>query len=411
MTLRLVSCAALLANAATTPFVLSAQGDTATQVVRAALVLDGTGKSWTNGTVTIRGGRIVAVGPLPAGAKVTHELGRVTLMPGLIDTHVHPTWYINSRGKLHTDRDGDTREDAALAAAGNAWRTLEAGFTTIQSLGAPEDAALRAAIANGVVRGPRIITSLGSLSERSGDAAALRDSVRAFKQRGADVIKLFASKSIRDGGGQTMTDAQLAAACGEAHAQGLRAVVHAHDPGSVLAAVHGGCDQVEHGLFANDEARAAMAKAGTWFDPQCGLVFRNYLDHQPWFEGIGNYNAAGFAAMEAVVPKAPVQITAAVATPGLKIVFGTDAVAGAHGHNADELVCRAVQARQPLADLLLSVTSRAAASLGLQQEIGALAPGLRADLVALSGDPRVDVHAYHRVTFVMTGGVVASSRR
>ena len=411
MTTRLTFRAAVLSLALVVPPPLRAQGDTTLQVVRASLVLDGTGRSWRNGTVTVRGGRIVAVGPLAAGARVTHDLGRLTLMPGLIDTHVHPTWYINSRGKLHTERDGDSREDAALAAAGNAWRTLAAGFTTVQSLGAPEDAPLRAAIATGVIRGPRIITSLGSLNERSGEPDALRDSVRAFKQRGADVIKLFASKSIRDGGGQTMTDAQIAAACGEAHAQGLRAVVHAHDAASVLAAVRGGCDQVEHGLFANDEARAAMAKAGTWFDPQCGLVFRNYLDHKPWFEGIGNYNAAGFAAMDAVVPKAPLAIAAAVATPGLKVVFGTDAVAGAHGRNADELVCRATQARVPLSDLLLSVTSRAAASLGLGSEIGALAPGLRADLVGLSGDPRADVHAYHRVVFVMAGGVVVLSTR
>ena len=402
---------AALAAAPITAPAARAQADTSTQVLRAALVLDGTGKAWPNGTVTVRGGRIVAAGPLAAGVKATRDLGRVTLMPGLIDTHVHPTWYINSRGKLHTDSDGDSREDAALAAAGNAWRTLAAGFTTVQSLGAAEDKALREAIAGGVIRGPRIITSLGSFNERSGGPEALRDSVRTYKQRGADLIKLFASRSIRDGGGQTMTDAQLQAACGEAHAQGLRVVVHAHDAGSILAAVRAGCDQVEHGLFATDEARAAMAKAGTWFDPQCGLVFRNYLDHRPWFEGIGNYNAAGFAAMEAVVPKAPQQVAAAQATPGLKVVFGTDAVAGAHGHNADELTCRASLGRVPLADLLLSVTSRAAASLGLSREIGAIAPGMRADLVALAGDPRADAGAYHRVAFVMSGGVVMVNTR
>ncbi len=388
------------------PAALRAQGDAGPTILRAALVLDGTGKAWPNGTVTIQGGRITAVGALAAGAKVTRDLGAVTLVPGLIDTHVHLTWYITGKGKLHVENDGDGLTEAALAAAGNASRTLMAGFTTVQSLGSPEDAALRDAIARGVIAGPRLITSLGSLNERSGSPEALKDSVRAFKRRGADVIKLFASKSIREGGGQTMTDAQLVAACAEGHAQGLRVVVHAHDAGSVTAAAKAGCDQIEHGLFADDAARAAMVKAGTWYDPQCGLVFRNYLDHKPWFDGIGNYNAAGFAAMEKVVPEAPKQIERAANTKGLKLVFGTDAVAGAHGHNADELTCRATQGHMPLDAVLASVTSRAAASLGLGSDVGSLAPGMQADLVALGGDPLKDVSAYHDVRYVMKGGVV-----
>ncbi len=405
---------AALALTCALPLAAPAQTDSGTMVLRAALVLDGAGKAWPNGTVSIANGKITAVGALPAGAKVTRDLGTVTLVPGLIDTHVHLTWYITAKGKLHVERDGDGLTEAALAAAGNASRTLMAGFTTVQSLGAPEDAPLRDAIARGVIAGPRLITSLGSLNERSGTAEALRDSVRAFKSRGADVIKLFASKSIRDGGVQTMTDAQLGAACSEGHAQGLRVVVHAHDAGSMLAAVRAGCDQIEHGLFADDAARAAMVKAGTWFDPQCGLVFRNYLDNKPWFDGIGNYNAAGFAAMERVVPEAPKQIARSVRTPGLRVIFGTDAVAGAHGRNADELTCRATQGGVPLDALLQSVTSQAAASLGLAREIGTLAPGMQADLVALAGDPRATVAAYGQVRFVMKGGVVfkdASSRQ
>jgi imidazolonepropionase-like amidohydrolase len=395
-----------LAVALLAPVVLHAQGDAAPTVLRAALVLDGAGKAWPNGTVTIANGKITAVGALPSGAKVTRDLGAVTLVPGLIDTHVHLTWYITGKGKLHVENDGDGLTEAALAAAGNASRTLMAGFTTVQSLGSPEDAPLRDAIARGVIAGPRLITSLGSLNERSGTPDALKDSVRAFKQRGADVIKLFASKSIRDGGGQTMTDAQLVAACSEGHALGLRVVVHAHDAGSVKAAVRANCDQIEHGLFADDEARAAMVKAGTYYDPQCSLVFRNYLDHKPWFDGIGNYNAAGFAAMEKVVPEAPKQIARAAATKGLKLVFGTDAVAGAHGNNADELTCRGTTGQMPLDAVLVSVTSLAAQSLGLGKEIGTLAPGMQADLVALGADPRKDISAYHDVRFVMKGGVV-----
>lgn len=399
----------LVALAALAPARVRAQE--APIVLRAARVLDGAGTRWANGTVTIVNGRITAVGPLAPGARVTHDLGALTLIPGMIDTHVHLTWYITSRGKLHVDGDGDGPIEGALAAAGNAWKTLEAGFTTVQSLGSPEDAQLRDAIARGVVRGPRLLTTLGSLSERSGTPDQLRDSVRAYKQRGADAIKLFASKSIREDGAQTMTDAQLVAACGEGHAQGLRVVVHAHDAASLQAAVRAGCDQVEHGFFADDAARAAIAKAGTWYDPQCSLVFRNYLDHKPWFEGIGNYNAAGFAAMERAVPEAPHQIERAWRTPGLKLVFGTDAVAGAHGHNADELVCRGTAGKQPLDQLLASVTSQAAASLGLGQELGTIAPGLAADLVGLDGDPLADPESYRRVRFVMRGGAVVRDDR
>ena len=389
-----------------TPRGAAAQRLPADITIHAGTVLDGRGGVQRHAVVTVRDGRIVSVAPYARAAHVTYDLPALTLMPGLIDTHVHLTWYITSRERLHVANDGDTPADEALAAAGNAWRTLHAGFTTVQSLGAAEDKPLRSAIDRGVIPGPRIITSLGSLNERSGGADALRDSVRAFKARGADVIKLFASKSIREGGGQTMTLDQLTAACGEAHAQGLRAVVHAHDAASVLAAVNAGCDQVEHGLFADDAARRAMAEKGTWFDPQCGLVFRNYLDHKPWFNGIGNYNAEGFAAMEAVVARAPKLIAAAAATPGLKMVFGTDAVSGAHGHNADELACRGGPGGQPLPALFTSVTSLAAQSLGLQAEIGAIAPGLRADLVAIDGDPLRDARAYRRVAFVMKGGTV-----
>ena len=401
--LSVMLCAPLLSVA---PAAARAQLDSGTITLRAARVLDGAGKSWSPGAVTLRNGRITAVGALAAGTRVTRDLGDVTLVPGLIDTHVHLTWYITSRDKLHVDNDGDGATEAALAAAGNAWRTLRAGFTTVQSIGSPEDAPLRDAIARGLIPGPRLLTSLGSLNERSGSAEALRDSVRAFKRRGADVIKLFASKSIRDGGQQTMTDAQLVAACSEGHAQGLRVIVHAHDTPSVMAAVRAGCDQVEHGLFADAGAREAMATAGTWFDPQCGLVFRNYLDHKPWFDGIGNYNAAGFAAMERVVPEAPKQIGRAAATPKLRMIFGTDAVAGAHGRNAEELTCRGTVGGVGLEALLASVTSQAAASLGLAKEVGLLASGYAADVVGLDGDPRRDVAAYSRVRFVMKGGVV-----
>src|SRR5262249_22324883 len=137
------------------------------------------------------------------------------------------------------------------------------------------------------------------------------------------------------------------------------------------------------------------------------LVFRNYLyDSRSAYEGIGNYNAEGFAAMEKAIPLAREVFKQAIATPGLKVVFGTDAVAGSHGRNAEDLVCRVKEAGQRPMDAIVSATSLNARSLGLEDRIGAVAPGLSADLIAVEGDPSVDITALRRVRFVMKGGVI-----
>ncbi len=378
-------------------------------VLRAARVLDGTGRVMTNVDVVIENGRIVTVraaaGALPAGAI---DLRGRTVLPGLIDTHVHLGWYINDKQRLHADGDGDSPAVSAFNQAGNAWATLRAGFTTVQSIGEAENGALRDAINRGVLPGPRVLTSLGSLNERTagGSPDSLRAAVRRFKARGADVIKIFASKSIRDGGEATMTDEQLAAACGESKANGLRSVVHAHSAEAVQRASRAGCTQVEHGVFADDVTRALLVERGTYFDPQCGLVFHNYLDNKPWFDGIGNYNAVGFASMEKALPLAEAGIGLASRTPKLKLVFGTDAVAGAHGRNAEELVCRVRKGGQPAMDAIVSATSLAAESMGLGREIGRIAEGFAADIIATDGDPSQQIEATQHVTFVMRSGKV-----
>jgi imidazolonepropionase-like amidohydrolase len=147
-----------------------------------------------------------------------------------------------------------------------------------------------------------------------------------------------------------------------------------------------------------------LAEKGTYFDPQCRLVFRNYLDNKPRFLGLGNYTEAGFAAMEKAIPLAVGAIRMALATPGLKVVYGTDAVAGAHGHNAEDLVCRVREAGQDPMAALVSATSLNAEALGLGARTGAIAPGLEADLIATDGDPSRDITALRRVVFVMRGG-------
>ncbi len=381
----------------------SAQAQGEAIAVTAQRLIDGTGRRIDGGSVVVEGNRITSVGTLPPGFRGRRiDLGDATIMPGLIDVHVHVTWYFNAQGRYHTSSDGETPVQGMLAAAGNAYETLLSGVTTAQSLGSPEDRDLRDAIARGSVPGPRILTSLGSIS--GGEPEQIRQRVRDFKSRGADVIKVFASRSIRDGGGPTMTVAQLEAACGEAHAQGLRALVHAHATEAMSLAVEAGCDQVEHGVFATPAILSRMAAKGTYLSPQCGLVFRNYLENRAKYEGIGNYNAEGFASMERALPLAVEAVRKAVTTPGLKVVFGTDAVAGAHGRNVEDLICRVTEAGQKPMDAILSATSVAAQSIGMGETIGTLKPGMLADIIAVRGDPLVDFAAMRRVVFVMRDG-------
>ena len=380
-------------------------------ILSTGTLLDGRGATLRNARIVVEGSRIVEVSAgagrsaPPPGARA-YDLRRLTVLPGLIDVHVHPAWYFNPAGRLHTDNDGDSPAHGTLAAAGNAYATLLAGFTTVQSPGAQGDKELRDAIARGEIPGPRLLTSLEPLNEATGGPEELRKAVAQRKADGADLVKIFASKSIREGGAQTLSDAQLEAACGEARALGLRTLVHAHSPESIRAAVLAGCTQVEHGVFATDDVLRLMAERGTWFDPQCGLVFHNYLDNRPKYDGIGNYNEEGFRAMEKAIPLAVAALRRALATPGLKVVYGTDAVAGAHGRNAEDVVCRVKEAGQPPLAAIASATSLAAESLGLQDQIGSIAPGMQADLIAVEGDPSRDITALRRVRFVMRAGRV-----
>jgi imidazolonepropionase-like amidohydrolase len=378
-----------------------ALGQDQSVTVRAARVLDGRGGSQANATVELRGGKIVAVdqrtGP------VTYDLGDVTLMPGLIDVHVHIGYHFGRDGRAQNQ--GETPAEMALYAAENAWTTLINGFTTVQSVGAASDKELRDAIARGGLPGPRILTSLGSMNERTGTTEELRAYVRKQKAAGADLIKIFASKSIREGGGQTMTNEQLAAACGEARTVGLRTLVHAHAADAVLAAVRAGCSQVEHGAYVSDEGLKLMAERGVYFDPNIGLVLQNYIENKKRFLGIGNYNDEGFAFMEKAVPTNYPMFKRALAAK-VKMPMGTDAVAGAHGQNARELLVRVTEGGQKPMDAIVSATSLAAESIGLGRELGALAPGMVADLVAVQGNPLEDITALRRVSFVMKGGKI-----
>jgi imidazolonepropionase-like amidohydrolase len=381
--------------------------------IRAGRVLDGRGGVARDILLQIDDGRITRIGR--GTGKVTHDLSTSTLMPGWIDTHVHIGWHFGKDGRF--DNSGETPAQRALYGAENAYATLRSGFTTVQSVGEAADVDLRAAIARGILPGPRLLTSIRQINERTGAARGepaaaavlatpdqLRDAVRQAKAAGADVIKLFASASIRDGGKQTMSDEQLRAACGEGTAQGLRTLVHAHSAESMTAATLAGCTQIEHGSFGTDEVFRLMAERGTYFDPNVGLVLQNYLENKPRFLGIGNYNDEGFAYMEKALPIVLAMFKRAIAVPNLKIVFGTDAVAGGHGRNVEEAIVRVRDGGQPPMDAIVAMTSRAAESLRMQDQIGAIVPGLAADLVAVDGNPLTDITSLRRVVFVMKGG-------
>jgi imidazolonepropionase-like amidohydrolase len=380
---------------------LAAAAAAQTITIRAGTMLDGKGGSQRNVRLTIEGSKIVRVESGGSG-RVTYDLGSMTLMPGWIDTHVHVNGHFNKQGRAETRSESPA--EFSLRTQGTAWETLQAGFTTVQSMGAETDKPLRDLINEGAVAGPRILTSLGSFNERSGTPEEIREKIRKKVADGADLIKIFATASSRDGGKQTMTDAQIEAACSEGKALGKRVAVHAHAAGGAKPAVLSGCTSIEHGTFLNDEVLDLMAQRGVYLDTNLSNV-PNYLNHKQAFLGLGNYTEKGFEEMAKDLPIRIDTLQRAMAKK-VKIVFGTDAVAGLHGHNAEEFILRVRDGRQPAMDAIVSATSRAAESIGLANQIGTIVPGMEADLVATSGNPLDDITSVRKVVFVMKGGKV-----
>jgi imidazolonepropionase-like amidohydrolase len=373
-------------------------------VIAASRILDGKGHILKNTRIVVEGTKIVAIDP--KASPIDYDLRELTVLPGWIDAHTHITWSFGKDGK--NAGASEATQDAAYRAAANAWATLMAGFTTIQSVGSPTDVPLRDAIAKRELPGPRILTAVEPLigrGEQTGTPDQIRGFIRKQKENRADVIKIFASQSIRQGGGMTLSQQQLNAACDEAKKQGLRTLVHAYKDAVRVAAL-AGCTQVEHGTLATDDDLKSMAERGTYLDPQAGLVIENYLQNKPRYLGTPGYTEEGFAAMEKILPLNHELVQRASKVPGLKIVFGTDAVAGSHGRNAEEFIDRVRDGGvNPLA-AMISANSLGAEALGLGNQIGTIAKEYEADIIALDGNPLTDITAVRRVLFVMKGGVV-----
>jgi imidazolonepropionase-like amidohydrolase len=371
--------------------------------IHADTLLDGKGRILRDQTITVTGSKIASISPREGPAD--YELPGLTVMPGWIDPHVHIDWHFGLNGK--SNPPGEKPQEAMLFAAENAYATLMGGFTTVQSVGSPNDKYLRDVINRGVLPGPRILTSLSALTDRNaGTPDQIRQWVRQTAKDGADLIKIFASGSSRDGGRKSLSDEQIQAVCGEARAVGLRAMVHAQRDDAAIPSILAGCTALEHGTYFSDKVLQMIAEHGVYFTPNVGLVSQNYVENKEHFIGTGNYTEETIALTATLVPIKLEMFKRALKIKNLKMPFGTDAVAGAHGRNIEELIARVQQGGQDPMTALIGVTSLAAEALGMEKQIGSLAAGMEADIVAVQGNPLQNVGTMRNPLFIMKAGKV-----
>ena len=372
-------------------------------VIAASTALDGKGRVLRNTRIVIEGAKIVAIDP--KAGPVDYDLRGLTVMPGWIDMHVHLTSSFGSDGKYGGEL---TAEESSYQTASNAWVTLLGGFTTVQTMS--PTVALRDAIAKGLLPGPRVLTIIQDLpgrGEQTGTPDEIRAYVRKQKEAGADLIKIYASGGMRSGT-KTLSQEQLNAACDEAKKQGLRTHVHAYRD-AVPAATLAGCTQIEHGVGATDDDLKLMAEKGTYLDPQGGALFENYILNKARYAGTPYFPKTEEEVAATYQPLLPLNhefLRRAARVKGLKIVFGSDALAGMQGRNAEEFIHRVRDCGVDPMAALVSANALAAEALGMADQIGSIAPGLQADIIALDGDPLRDMTAVRRVVFVMKGGIV-----
>jgi imidazolonepropionase-like amidohydrolase len=387
----------------------------ATKAIRAGRLVDPAGKVTTNVVIVVDNDRITSVGTSapPAGAEVI-DLSRYTVVPGLIDLHTHMTYFWN--GASGTRPLGQPRRPAGVTtvlAAENARRTLEAGVTTVRDLGASNevDYAMRDLINSGKMAGPRMFVAGQGLSAGRADAPigadAFRQQVEARIAAGSDWIKIFGSRgsfqSVETT--QTVTFDEMKAAVDAAHAKNHRVAIHSYGPSGVKDAVRAGADSVEHGIDLDDETIADMIKRGTVWVPT--------IDHNRYY--VDAKDEYGFAPetippLQAYIEK-NLESTRRAFKAGVKIGMGSDAVYSMFGQNTRELGWFVMAGMTP-AQALASATTIPAALLGRERDLGAIAPGFFADIVAVDGDPLADVNVLiDKVRWVMKGGAVAVDNR
>jgi len=385
----------------------------AQKAIKAGTLIDPHGKAIANAVIVVDNDRIVSVGSaVPAGADVI-DLSRYTLIPGLIDLHTHMTYFWD-----HTPGTrplGQPRRPAGVTtvlAAENARRTLDTGVTTVRDLGASNevDYAMRDLINMGKMIGPRMFVAGQGLSAPRGGGPANPD---AFRQQaeariaaGSDWIKIFGSRGSYQSveTTQTVTFEEMKAVVDAAHAKDHKVAIHSYGPSGVKDAVRAGADSVEHGIDLDDETIAEMVRRGTVWVPT--------IDHNRYY--IDARDEFGFAP-ETIPPLREylaknLDSTRRAFKAGVKVAMGSDAVYSMFGQNTRELAWF-VKAGMTPGQALAAATTIPAALLGMEQSLGAIAPGYFADLVAVEGDPLADVDVViSKVRWVMKAGAIVVDR-
>ena len=398
-----------------------------TVVVHAGrLIADASKRPLGPSTITIVDGRIQNVSdghtPAPAGARLVDLSGK-TVLPGLIDTHVHLS---GEPGEPFWREAVDPDEWAMILGVKNARLTALAGFTTVRDVGSPQMVGftLRRATSEGLIEGPRILSSgppisiIGGHGDVSGfrpevvqalqgqntctgpDQCAAR--VREASRLGADLIKITATGGVLSqqarGLGQHFTDAEMKAIVDTAHGLGLKVAAHAHSARGIEAAARAGVDSIEHGTFADAAAIRAMKASGSVLVPTLmaytgireGLA-KNAFTPQVADKVRMTLNEVGKAAR-------------AARAAGVPVVFGTDSAVYEHGRNAQEFIQLVDLVGMTPAEAIASATTGAAKLIDLENEVGRIAPGYSADLIAVTGDPLQNVRALEKVDYVMVRG-------
>jgi imidazolonepropionase-like amidohydrolase len=389
---------------------------------RAARVFDGVSEHATeDGAVLVEDGRIASVGSvadLPAGAEIT-DLGDATILPGLIDAHVHLVW--SASAEPHEVVERESRALTALRCANNAALHLRAGVTTVRDLGATDGLSIDVAraVGLGVLRGPRVIAAGRAIAMTGGHgwflgreadgAEAVRHAVRSELKAGATCIKLMASGGVyghaEEPGSPQLTVEELRVAVEEAHKAGRRVAAHAYSIEAIGNALDAGVDSIEHGSFIDRDTAGRMRETGTYLVPTMS-VYRAMSERGPEL-GAPEY----IRRKTAEVLEASREAFRLALEAGVPVAAGTDCGAPGHPHGTllEELMLMVESGASPVQALRFG-TSAAADLLGLGDEVGSLEPGKRADLLAVDGDPTSEILALRDVRLVLRDGSGVAGR-